>query len=294
MLAAYQHGAVARRQLLELGCSTDWIAHRLATGRLHRVRRGVYAIGRPQLTREGQWMAAVLACGPDAVLSHDSAAALWGMAKERVSEIHVSGPCHVSRRHAGLRVHRRAALSDGEIEHRLGIPVTSVPTTLIDVAATLQPNRLEAAINEADKLDLIDPERLRATLDARSPRPGLGRLRATLDRRTFTLTDSELERRFLPIARRAGLPPPAPRDRKVNGYEVDFFWPELGLVVETDGLRYHRTPAQQAKDRVRDQVHAAAGLTPLRFTRAQVRFEPAYVRATLVAVVQRLRAARGD
>jgi very-short-patch-repair endonuclease len=294
MLAARQHGAVARSQLLDLGCSSDWIAHRIARGRLHRVRRGVYAIGRPQLTREGQWMAAVLACGPEAVLSHASAAALWGVAKERASDIHVSVPFHVNRSHAGIRVHRRAALSDGEIEHRLGIPVTSVTATLIDVAATLEANRLEAAINEADKLDLIDLERLRATLDERSPRPGLGRLRATLDRRTFTLTDSELERRFLPLARRVGLPLPAPRDRKVNGFDVDFFWPELGLVVETDGLRYHRTPAQQAKDRVRDQVHAAAGLTPLRFTRAQVRFEPAHVQATLAAVVRWLRATHRD
>ena len=98
-----------------------------------------------------------------------------------------------------------------------------------------------------------------------------------LDRRTFRLTDSELERRFLPLARAAGLPVPLTRQR-VNGFEVDFFWPDLGLVVETDGLRYHRTPAQQARDRLRDQAHTAAGLTPLRFTHAQVRFEPGHVR----------------
>jgi very-short-patch-repair endonuclease len=116
------------------------------------------------------------------------------------------------------------------------------------------------------------------------PRPGLAKLRQTLDRRTFTLTDSELERLFLPLARRAGLPPPQTQAR-VNGFRVDFYWPELGLVVETDGLRYHRTPTQQAKDRVRDQKHIAAGLIPLRFTHAQIRVEKAHVHATLGAVV---------
>ena len=116
-------------------------------------------------------------------------------------------------------------------------------------------------------------------------------LRETLDRRTLVLTDSELERRFLPIARRAGLPPPQTQSM-VNGFRVDFSWPELGLVVETDGLRYHRTPAQQAADRVRDQAHTAAGLTPLRFTHAQVAYAPGHVELTLRATAARLRIAQ--
>ena len=99
--------------------------------------------------------------------------------------------------------------------------------------------------------------------------PGAAHLRSTLDHRTFTLTDSQLERRFLPLARKADLPLPETQ-QWVNGFKVDFYWPDLGLVVETDGLTYHRTPAQQAADRLRDQTHTAAGLTPLRFTRAQV------------------------
>src|SRR5690242_3384511 len=89
---------------------------------------------------------------------------------------------------------------------------------------------------------------------------------------------------FLPIARQAGLPQPV-TGRTLNGFKTDFHWPDLGLVVETDGLRYHRTPGQRARDRVRDQAHAAAGLTPLRFTHEQVRFDPDYVRATLAAVL---------
>jgi very-short-patch-repair endonuclease len=152
----------------------------------------------------------------------------------------------------------------------------------------LERDELEAAINEADKRDLIDPEALSAAVAAAPRRPGLGVLRETLDRRTFTRTDTWLERRFLPIARRVGLPPPLTQ-QWVNGFRVDFYWPDLGLVVETDGLRYHRTPAEQAQDRIRDQAHTAAGLTPLRFTRAQVRFDPEQVEAILGTVVRRLR-----
>ena len=118
---------------------------------------------------------------------------------------------------------------------------------------------------------------------------GAAAARALIDRWTYRLTDSELERRFLRLVRRSGLPLPE-TGRRVNGFKVDFYWPDLGLVVETDGLRYHRTPAQQARDRIRDHAHLAAGLTPLRFTRAQVRFEPGHVEATLASVVRRLRA----
>ena len=125
-------------------------------------------------------------------------------------------------------------------------------------------------------MDLIDPEGLRAALDRFGRETRRRHPQADLDRRTFTLTDSELERRFLPLARQAGLPRPQ-TGRCVNGYRVDFYWPDLGLVVETDGLRYHRTPAQQARDRRRDQAHAAAGLTALRFTHAQVTGEPEHV-----------------
>ena len=141
-------------------------------------------------------------------------------------------------------------------------------------------------MNEADKLDLVTPEELRKVLDDVPRLPGLVALRDLLDRGTFVLTDSELERLFLPIARSAGLSPPE-TGVILHGFKVDFHWPALGLVVETDGLRYHRTPAQQAKDRLRDQVLTAAGLTTLRFTHWQVRHVPHHVRATLVAVATR-------
>jgi very-short-patch-repair endonuclease len=288
-LAERQHGVVTRAQLLGLGFGPQSIKHRVAKGRLHSMWRGVYAVGRPELTRHGRWMAAVLNCGPEAALSHESAAALWEIRSPREREIEVSVPAGVRRRRPGIVVHRRQALRADDLTRRHGIPATSPVCTLIDLASRLSQSHLEAAINEADKRDLTDPEALRAALDdVVAPRPGIGALRRTLDRRTFALTESELERRFLPLARRAGLPQPH-TGRRLNGFRVDFHWPDLRLVVETDGLRYHRTPAQQAKDRLRDQAHAAAGLTPLRFTHAQIRFEPGHVQATLAAVARRLR-----
>jgi very-short-patch-repair endonuclease len=287
-LARRQHYAIARGQLLELGLGAEAIRHRLAEGRLYRWRwRGIYAVGRPELDRHGAWMAALLACGPAAVLSHESAAALWGILPYRHGPPHVSVPLDVARRRAGICLHRRATVLQDHRSSRAGIPVTGIACTLVDLSARVGRDTLETAVNEADKLDLIDPEALRSAVQHFVPQPGVRNLRELLDRRTFTLTDSHLERLFLPIARRAGLALPE-AGVCVNGFKVDFYWPTLGLVVETDGLRYHRTAAQQTRDRVRDQVHTAAGLTPLRFTRAQIRFDAVGVEATLRAVARRL------
>jgi very-short-patch-repair endonuclease len=237
-------------------------------------------------------MAAVLRCGTEAVLSHQSAAALWEIGNERSSRVEISLPASAARRAPGILVHRRAELRPDDLTTRHGIPVTAPICTLVDLAYRLPRTQLEAAINEADKQGLADPERLRSALPAYTGRRGVAALRLVLDRRTFALTDSDLERRFLRIVRSVGLPLPKTQLR-VNGFKVDFYWPDLGLVVETDGLRYHRTPAQQARDKVRDQEHLAAGLTPVRFTHEQVRYEPKWVRSTLAAVAARLAGAGG-
>lgn len=289
-LASVQHGVVALFQLLELGYTMGAIKHRIARGRLHPVRTGVYAVGRPDLTREGEWMAAVLSCGHDAVLSHGSAAALWRLVVESELRIHVTVPPARDRRQPGITLHRRSTLGAGDVAEQRGIPVTAPTRTLMDLATAAPGSVLEAAVNEADKRDLVTPDELRDELELRKGRPGVRPLRALLDRATFTLTGSELERRFLPIARRAGLGKPLTQ-QYVCGFRVDFYWPDLGLVVETDGLRYHRTPAQQARDRVRDQAHAAAGLAHLRFTHWQVRYDPRTVQHTLEAVAERRRQA---
>ena len=286
-LAARQHWVVARHQLLALGFSAKAIQRRIKDGRLHVVWRGVYAVGRPQLTFHGRLMAATLAGGVDSVISHASAAGLWQLATPRTNDVHVSLLAAFDRRLPGIVIHRRVALRPVDVTRCHGIPVTSPVCTLVDIATDSSRDELEAAVNEADKRDLVDPEALRTAIDLARGRPGVALLRGVLDRRTFLLTDSELERRFLPIARSAGLPEPQTQCW-LNGFRVDFYWPALGLVVETDGLRYHRTAAQQSRDRQRDQAHTAAGLTALRFTHAQVRFEPDYVRSILGAVAARL------
>lgn len=287
-LVERQHGVVSRSQLLAAGLTRDAIEHRLATGRLHRMWRGVYAVGRRSVGQRGRWMAAVLSSGPHALLSHRSAAALWGLTRDS-GQLEVVVPGDVWRRRRGILVHRRTGLSDDERRTVHGIPVTDPTATLVDLAACLRERPLERAINEADRLDLVDPESLRSAIDRAPRRPGLGRLRRLLAGKP--LTDSGLERRFLSLVEQAGLPLPETQ-ALLNGYRVDFYWPQLGLVVEADGWRHHRTPGEQATDRRRDQAHAVAGLTAVRFAEAQIRYEPARVKATLKAVMRRLTRAR--
>ena len=229
-------------------------------------------------------MAAVLACGDGAVLSHHGAAALWGMKKPNgIYDISIPD---TERHRPGIRVHRRTDFTDDDVTRRNGIPVTTAATTLIDLAATSTRRQLDAAMVEADKRDLITLSMLQLTLTRAPRRPGAAAMRALLRDWTFTLTDSELERLFIPIAKRAALPAPE-AGADVNGYKVDFFFESIGLVIETDGGRFHRTAAQQTRDRIRDQRHLIAGLTPIRFTHHQIAHDPTHVEAVLRAAVQR-------
>lgn len=281
-LARRQHGVLTRTQLLDLGLSREAIQHRIERGQLHPLARGIYAVGRPEVDGLGRWMAAVLSCGPEALLGYRSAAALWGMLEQTPATIEVVVPSHVSRCRPGVRVHRRRDPRPEERAEHERIPVTSPAATVIDLASQLGDQSLESVVNAADRLGLVDPEALRAEADACRTRPCARRLGRLLDR--FTRTDSNLERKFLALVRRAGLPEPQTQ-ATVNGFRVDFFWPRLGLVAETDGLRYHRTPTQQSRDLRRDQVHLASGLKALRFSAAQVLREPASVIDTLRNVV---------
>ena len=233
-------------------------------------------------------MAAVLACGPGAVLSHRSAAALWGFGNEHPNYIDVSVRRTSEVRLSGVRCHRRPSLPSNEVELRLNIPVTRPVRTFLDLATVTGPKTLERAINEADKLDVIDADSLRHALDNHPGESGIRLLRHVLDKHTFRLSDDELERLFRPLATAAGLSTPLTK-HIVNKFEVDFFWPELGLVVETDGWRYHRTPSAQTRDALRLQTHTAAGLTPLRFSHYQVKYEPRHVRDILRKTVSNLR-----
>jgi very-short-patch-repair endonuclease len=275
-----QHGVVTRADLLALGFSRRGIEHRVQSGRLHLISRGVYAVGRRELTPNGRWMAAVLACGDGAVLSHRSAAELWGIGHEKQGRIDVSirRLSRLARR--GVKVRCRPSLPSQNLVVRHGIPVTDPVQTLIDLATELRTLRLERAVNEADKLDLVDPETLRQELDVHVGMPGVKALRRMLDRHTFRLSDSDLEVFFRPLALAAGFALPLSK-HWVLGHEVDFWFPDHGLVVETDGLRYHRTPAQQARAVRRDQIHTASGLRVLRFTHWQIAHEPGEVTTIL-------------
>jgi len=251
-------------------------------------------------------MAAVLACGGDfdragtvwvqagrrpdspVALSHDSAAALFGIGRERAECIEISVTLPTDRSVPGVKLHRRPALRPDSIGFFEGIPVTSPAQTLIDLATRHDQRVMERSINEADGLGLIRTDDLRAALDEHQGERGVARLRHILDRRTFRYTRSELERAFLPLARAAGLPLPR-TSVYVNGHEVDFHFPSLDLVVEADSLTYHRTPAQQARDSERDQDHSAAGVHPLRFTHGQIKYEPDRVTRTLRATASQLK-----
>jgi very-short-patch-repair endonuclease len=284
-LARRQHGVLTRSDLMALGFGTEAIRHRVRTGRLHRVYRGVYSVGRRELAREGRWMAAVLACAPDAVLSHGSAAALWGIGKEG-KRIDVIVRRRARHRRDGVTIRSRPSLPSQDVTTHNRIPVTTPSRTVLDQAATpISDSGLERLVNEASQRDRVHPEPLRRYIDLRPGEPGVVRLRALLDRDTFRLSDSELERRFRPIARAAGLPVPQTKVI-LNEFEVDFYWPDLSLVVETDSLRYHRTAQKQTRDLLRDQTHTAAGLTPLRFTHWQVRYDPRHVTKVLRATLR--------
>jgi very-short-patch-repair endonuclease len=232
-------------------------------------------------------MAAVLAGGPKALLSHRSAAALWGIRRWDGGEVEIVVPLSQSRRRAGIRVYGRRRHDAPEPREIKRIPVVHPIAVLIDLATCVPTGQLEAAINEADHRGLVNPERLLLALDELPPWAGIGRLRKVLEGPIITLTTTELERRFLPLARAVGLPSPQTQ-LWLDGHRVDFYWPHLDLVVEADSLRYHRTAFKQSRDKRRDNDHTRAGRASLRFSHGQIRYEPDYVQTTLAATARRL------
>jgi very-short-patch-repair endonuclease len=293
-LAGRQHGVVARRQLHALGVDDDAIAYRVRAGRLHRVHDGVYAVGHTVLTRHGWWMAAVLAAGPEGVLSHAAAAALWELRASAAVIIDVTVPGTGSRKREGLRVHRARDLTGQTTTHER-IPVTTPERTILDLAATLQRRPLERLLDQAENARLADVASLAALARAHTGHHGASRLLATLDAHEpgTTLTKSGLEERFLAMCRDAGLPRPRV-NAWVEGFEVDFVFAERRLLVETDGWSWHRSRHAFERDRHRDAVHARAGWRTLRFTDRQLTTDPAGVAATVTAAYRGASATSSD
>jgi very-short-patch-repair endonuclease len=277
-LAERQHGVVSRAQLLELGVGRDAIDRRLKPGRLCPVHRGVYTIGHRLLAQDGRWMAAVLACGPDAVLSHRAAAALWGMRGGTRVEVTVpSGRCARD----GIQVHRSVLPADERTTHR-GIPTTTVPRTLLDLSAVVTKRHLRGALREAEHLRLSDPLSLRDLIARYPRRPGLKAIKALVAEGSVgaRIIRSELEERFQDFLVRAGLPLPQ-TNVVIEGYEVDCVWPEQRLIVELDGHASHSPTHAFELDRARDRRLEAAGWRVIRITWRQLEQEPDLVEADL-------------
>jgi hypothetical protein len=281
-LAGRQHGVVATRQLSALGLARGGVAARARAGRLHRVHRGVYAVGHTVLTVNGRRMAAVLAAGPGAVLSHASAAALWDIRPTSATRIDISVRSAGGRaKRPGLRIHRTPTLQTAEITAHQGIRVTSPARTFLDLASSLPRRALERALDEAEIRELYDRRALEAVALAHAGEHGARALAEALAQDGDpVLTDSELEEIMLGLCDEQQLERPTPR-AWVAGLRVDFLFAASRLVVETDGYRYHRTRRAFERDRERDAILARAGYRTLRFTHRQLTREPALVAETI-------------
>jgi very-short-patch-repair endonuclease len=285
-LAARQHGVVSRQQLAAIGFGERAIARRIAAGRLHRLYRGVYAVGHTVLTRNGRWLAAVLACGPGAALSHRSAAALWSIRGTAAARIDVA-VSHTSgvRSTARIAVHRsRRAIATTVRE---AVPVTTPMQTLADLAVALPRRPLEKACEDAEALQLFDLNRL----DARHR--GARRLLEIVETHDLgTMTRSELEDAFLEMCDRHRIPRPLV-NTVVGGFEVDFCWPDERLIVETDGRR-HATLVAFERDRAKDALLIARGWRVMRITKRQLRRNPDQVAALVLSARSPLLATPGS
>jgi predicted transcriptional regulator of viral defense system len=289
-LAFEQHGVVSRAQLIALGLGSGAIGRRLRAGRLHRLYSGVYAVGHRAISREGRWMAAVLFCGPEAVLSHRSAAALWGIRGHSSGAIEVTTP-RKSRSHQRIRRHF-AVLPADEVTIRDGIPVTTVPRTLFDLAADHGVDAVEHALRQSERLRLYDGLSLEDLLGRHPRRRGSRTIRACLQRRRELpagVTREELEARFLAFLDRLGLPRPRLNAWLSLGsrrYRPDCLWPEQRLIVELDGYETHGTWSSFQGDRDRDRRLTAAGYRTIRVTWSQLNRIPDEVAADLTAALQ--------
>lgn len=284
--AACQHGVVSRRQLVDAGLGRGAIEHRVRIGWLHRMYRGVFAVGHRPLTREARWMGAVLACGDGAGLSHRCAAALWEVRPYSGSYVDVTIASRNGRATRNpIRHHRSSTLTSEDITTHRGIPVTTIARTLLDVAAMLTAPRLARTVEQTEIRRLFDLSAVERMLTRHPGHRGAARLRQALSLyRADEFTRSELETAFIALCAVHDLPRPLV-NHIVEGQEVDFFWPHHRLIVETDGRATHLTHAAFESDRARDARLLALGYRTMRVSELQVRLDAATVAATLRAVL---------
>jgi very-short-patch-repair endonuclease len=288
-LAERQHGVVSRRQLLAAGLTASAVKRRVARRRLIPLHPGVFAVGHRQLRREGHWLAAVLAVGDGAVLSHRQAAALHGIRPANTDRVDVSAPGrHVARR--GIRVHGRRALDPADVTVVAGIPATTLARTLVDLAWIVPRTQLLRALSEAEHVHRLDARALAEAAARARGRHGGGHaaLREVLREHRAAgveLLRSELEARFLALVAAHELPRPR-MNVPLGGYEVDALWPAERLVVELDGYAHHSDRLAFERDRAKGNALSAASYVVLRFTYAQVARRPSEVAATVAHMLR--------
>jgi very-short-patch-repair endonuclease len=284
-IARKQHGVVTRAQLLDAGVSSDEIKWRLREGSLIRVHRGVYRVGHKAPSVEARYHAAVLACGDGAVLSGEAAGYLWGLLKGTAPPPEVTAP--TNRRVKGVRT-RRARRGEINGTKRHGIPITTVPRTLVDLSSSLQLDDLSRACHEAGVLHGTTPRHVEAVLEHRPNTPGARQLRRVLRGDTH-VTLSTLERRFLERLREARLPLPV-TNKPAGAKRVDCRWPQHKLTVELDSYRFHNSRHAWEQDRRRERQAHARGDQFRRYTRDDVFEQPQPMLGELSAL---LRVGRG-
>ena len=278
-IATSQNGAVTHAQLLQAGLQHSGIGRRSDRGLLHRIHRGIYVPGHEALAERARETAAILAAGENAVISHSSAANLWGLAVVEEAGIHVTVIGRRRRSRPGLIVHYASSLEPCDIRRLHGLPTTAPARTLYDLAATGYRD-LERAFGDAHAQRLVTAREIEQLLQRTGSRRGSRPLRDLLSDNTSGFTRSEAERLLRALLRCAKLPMPR-FNARVAGYEVDAVWPDRRLIVEVDGYAYHGHRAQFERDRRKDLALAAAGYRVIRVSWRQLVNEP----MALVAVI---------
>ena len=280
---------VTHRQLTAIGIHGSAVTRRVATGRLQRIYRGVFAVGHTPRTAEARWIAAVMATGPGAVLSHLDAAALWKIYDAAGARIHVTTATRSSRTVRGIQVHRARRLDPDDVAVKNAIPVTTVARTLVDLTDVLGSDRILRAVREAEFLGLLDLDTLNAAVQRAHGRRGLHMVKQALAHHTpGQIVRDELEHRFLELVRAAGLPAPETNVKilaRGRRYEIDCLWREQRVAVELDGRAAHARTLAFEPDRRKDAALNAIGLRPLRFTWFRIVSEAGDVIAELDATL---------
>jgi Transcriptional regulator, AbiEi antitoxin len=288
-LAQRQHGVVSVRQLTQLlGYSPSAITRAAADGRLHRLYRGVYAVGHTRISRHGACLAAVLACGPESLLSHRSAGWLYGILPAgRTAIVVTTVNWRSPRPRIELHQSRSLVADDRALEQR--IPVTAVPRTLLDLAATVRFDRLQRALERCEELELFDLGPVEALLDRTRGHHGWGRLRRAIELyEPPPFTRSLFERRFFEAVLRFGLPRPATNFVEA-GFELDVYWPEYRFAVELDTYQTHGTKGAFERDLLREEDLKLAGIELTRVTDVRFHREPEAVLERVSTLLMRSR-----